>query len=215
LLTGIGRGAQKRKINSMAFNPQDHYFRRAKKENYLARSAFKLEEIDQKYKIVKNDSLVLDLGCAPGSWSQYILRKMKGGRVMGVDLTSVELAEDRFSFVQGDILNLDFQQIAKDAGLTFPLDLVVSDMAPKTTGIRSTDQARSMELCEMALSLSERYLKKNGSFVCKFFHSDDFSQLRKKMESQFQRVEAIKPDSTRKISKEIFLVGLNKKNNNK
>lgn len=195
----------------MAFNPQDHYFKKAKKENYLARSAFKLEEIDQRYKILKGDSSVLDLGCAPGSWSQYLLRKMKAGKVVGVDLTPVDLKDPRFTFIHGDILLLNFEQIAKELGFEIPFDLVVSDMAPKTTGIRMTDQARSMELCEMALQLSDRYLKKGGHFVCKFFHSEDFSQLKKQMATKFQRVEALKPDSTRKISKEIFLIGLNKK----
>lgn len=195
----------------MSYNPQDHYFKKAKKENYLARSAFKLEEIDQKFKIFKSDSSVLDLGCAPGSWSQYALRKMKGGQIIGIDLTEVSLKDPRFTFLQSDILTLDFEKAATEHQFRMPFDLVISDMAPKTTGIRMTDQARSMELCEMALSIADRHLKKGGHFVCKFFHSEDFTSLKKDLLKKYQRVEAMKPDSTRKISKEIFLVGLNKK----
>lgn len=196
----------------MNYNPRDHYFRKAKQENFAARSVFKLEEIDKKYKIFKNSKLVLDLGASPGSWSQYAAKIVGDrGRVLGVDLSPVTVSLSNAVFIQADLRDLNLEEIFKEHGFEPPFDLVMSDMAPKTTGIRLTDQARSMELCELALDIARRFLKKDGNFVCKLFHSDDFSKLRNEMKKEFQRVEAVKPDSTRKISKEIFLVGLQKK----
>ncbi|GIL18576.1 MAG: ribosomal RNA large subunit methyltransferase E [Oligoflexia bacterium] len=196
----------------MAYNPKDHYFKKAKKENFAARSVFKLEEIDQKFKVVRPGMTVLDLGCAPGSWSQYCSQKVgEKGRVLGVDLSPVTVKLPNAVFIQADLRDLHLEDVFKEHGFTPPFDLVVSDMAPKTTGIRITDQARSMELCELALDISRRFLKPGGNFVCKLFHSDDFTKLRDEIKKSYERFEAVKPDSTRKISKEIFLVGLKKK----
>lgn len=196
----------------MTYNPRDHYFRKAKQENFAARSVFKLEEIDKKYRLFKPGQTVLDLGASPGSWSQYS-SKMVGdkGRVLGVDLSPVTVSMKNAVFIQADLRDLNLEEIFKEHGFTPPFDLVLSDMAPKTTGIRMTDQARSMELCELALDVARRFLKKDGHFVCKLFHSDDFSKLRDEIKKSFQKCEAVKPDSTRKISKEIFLIGISKK----
>lgn len=196
----------------MTYNPRDHYFKKAKQENFAARSVFKLEEIDQKFRIFKPGQTVLDLGASPGSWSQYS-SKMVGekGRVLGVDLSPVNVKLNNAVFIQADLRDLNLEDVFKEHGFVPPFDLVLSDMAPKTTGIRMTDQARSMELCELALDIARRFLKKDGHFVCKLFHSDDFSRLRDEIKKSFKKFEAVKPDSTRKISKEIFLVGLNKK----
>lgn len=196
----------------MSYNPRDHYFLKAKQENFAARSVFKLEEIDKKYKMFKPGQVVLDLGASPGSWSQYA-SKMAGekGRVLGVDLSPVTVKLKNAVFIQADLRDLNLEDIFKEHGFEPPFDIVMSDMAPKTTGIRMTDQARSLELCELALDVARRFLKKDGDFVCKLFHSDDFGKLRDDMKKTFAKVEAIKPDSTRKISKEIFLVGLRKK----
>jgi 23S rRNA (uridine2552-2'-O)-methyltransferase len=196
---------------SMAYNPKDHYFHKAKKENFVARSVFKLEEIDQKFKLLKSDQYVVDLGCSPGSWTQYVLKKNTKCQVIGIDLQNVTIKDPRFHFEQADIYAFDLAEYVKQKFGVDAVDLVLSDMAPRTTGIRSTDQARSFDLCMMALDVAKKYLKKNGNFVCKFFHSDDFSQLQQEMKKIFQKVEVLKPESTRKISKEIFLVGLNKK----
>lgn len=196
----------------MAFNPRDHYFRKAKEQNFAARSVFKLEEIDQKFKIFRSGQNVLDLGASPGSWSQYASKKVGAkGRVLGVDLSPVTVKLDNAVFIQADLRDLNLGEVFEQHGFQPPFDLVLSDMAPKTTGIRMTDQARSMELCELALDVARRFLKPNGHFVCKLFHSDDFNKLRDEMKKTFQKFEAIRPDSTRKISKEIFLVGLSKK----
>ena len=128
-----------------------------------------------------------------------------------MDLTKIEIKLNNAIFIQADLRDHNLADTMQEFGFTPPFDLVLSDMAPKTTGIRMTDQARSFELCELALEMARTYLKKDGHFVCKLFHSDDFTILRDAIKKDFQRFEAVKPDSTRKISKEIFLVGLKKK----
>jgi len=196
----------------MAYNPKDYYFRKAKQENFAARSVFKLEEIDKKYRLFHPNQLVLDLGAAPGSWSQYSSQKIgAGGRVLGVDLSPITVSLKNATFIQADLRDLNLEDLFREQGFTPPFDLVLSDMAPKTTGIRITDQTRSMELCELALDVARRFLKPNGHFVCKLFHSDDFNKLRDEIKKSFEKFEALRPDSTRKISKEIFLIGIKKK----
>lgn len=196
----------------MGFNPRDHYFKKAKEQNFAARSVFKLEEIDQKFRLFRPGQIVLDLGCSPGSWSQYASKAVgPQGRILGVDLQPVTVKLGNAVFVQADLHDLELVSVFREQGFEPPFDLVLSDMAPKTTGIRMTDQARSMELCELALDVARKFLKTKGHFVCKLFHSDDFGKLRDEMKKTFSKVEAVKPDSTRKISKEIFLVGLDRK----
>lgn len=197
---------------SMAFNPQDHFFRKAKQENFAARSVYKLEEIDQKFKLFRSGQRILDLGSSPGSWSQYAAKKIgPSGKILGVDLKPSTVKLPQAVFIEADLRSLNLKQVFQDHGFEDVFDLVLSDMAPNTTGIRMTDQARSFELCELALQLAGQFLKSKGHFVCKLFHSDEFQTMKKLILKDFERFEAVKPDSTRKISKEIFLVGLNKK----
>ncbi len=199
------------------YNPKDRFFHKAKEQNFAARSIFKLEEIDIKYKLFKRHQVILDLGCAPGSWSQYASRKIGSeGLLMGVDLTPIEEKWKKDCpnciFIQGDILKIDFEQLLEEEFKSVDgFDIVMSDMAPKTTGIKITDQARSMELCEMAIRIANVNLKKGGHFICKLFHSDEFEELKKKIKSEYGVFHAIKPEATRKMSKEIFLLGLQKK----
>jgi 23S rRNA (uridine2552-2'-O)-methyltransferase len=196
----------------MAYNPRDHYFKKAKEQNFAARSVFKLEEIDQRLKIVKTGQQVLDLGAAPGSWSQYCSKKIgPTGKILGVDLSVISVKLPNAKFIQADLRDLQLENCFQENGFTELFDLVLSDMAPKTTGIRVTDQARSMELCELALNIGRKFGKPGSHFVCKLFHSDDFIALREEIKKSYEKFEAIKPDSTRKISKEIFLIGLKKK----
>lgn len=196
----------------MNYNPKDHYFKMAKDQNFAARSVFKLEEIDQKLKIIHANDKILDLGASPGSWSQYCSKKIgPQGRILGVDLSSVSIKLPNAQFIQADLRDINLESIFEAHGFTNSFDVVLSDMAPKTTGIRLTDQTRSFELCEIALNVAKKFLKKDGHFVCKLFHSDDFAVLKNLMKIDFNRFEAIKPDSTRKISKEIFLIGIKKK----
>lgn len=196
----------------MGFNPKDHYYKKAKKENFAARSVFKLEEIDQRFRLFREGQTVLDLGASPGSWSQYSSKKVgPRGRILGVDLTQITIKLPNAVFVQADLRDLTLEETFKEWGFVPPFDLVLSDMAPRTTGIRLTDQARSFELCDLALDVAKRFLKPQGHFVCKLFHSNDFTKLRDEIKKHFDKFEAVRPDSTRQMSKEIFLVGLGKK----
>lgn len=196
----------------MSYKVKDHYYKKAKDQNFAARSVFKLEEIDQKFKIIHPKQNILDLGASPGSWSQYCSKKIgPEGRILGIDLTEIQIKLPNATFIQADLRDLNLAKAIQENGFDPIFDIVLSDMAPKTTGIRMTDQARSFELCELALNLAKQFLKKDGHFVCKLFHSDDFAVLRDLIKNEFHRFEAVKPDSTRKISKEIFLVGLKKK----
>ena len=196
----------------MTFKVKDHYYNKAKKENFAARSVFKLEEIDLKFRLFHSGQKVLDLGAAPGSWSQYSSKKIgAAGKILGLDLTKITIKLPNAVFVQADLRDLNLENIMKENGFEPPFDLVLSDMAPNTIGVRMTDQARSFELCELALEQARKYLKPGGHFVCKLFHSEEFTTLKKEILSTFERFEAVKPESTRKISKEIFLVGLKKK----
>jgi 23S rRNA (uridine2552-2'-O)-methyltransferase len=195
-----------------SYNPQDRFFKKAKQEGFAARSVYKLQEIDQKLKVFKSGMSVLDLGASPGSWSQYASQRIApNGKLLGVDLSPVTVSLPNSVFIQADLRDLSLAETFKEHGFHPPFDVVMSDMAPKTTGIKSADQARSLELCELALDVAMTFLKQNGIFICKFFQSGEFGQLRNAIKREFARVEAIKPESTRSISKEIFLIGIKKK----
>ncbi len=191
----------------------DYFAKKAKKENFAARSAFKLEEIQKKHSIFKKGQRVLDLGAAPGSWSQYAHRLvMPGGEVIGIDLKEITIKLSGVTFFQADLLAQPLNDLLTNHGLSLePFDVVLSDMAPNTSGIKFNDQMKSMELCEMALQIATLNLKPGGHFVCKLFHSDEFKNLKSQILSNFKQFYAVKPHSTRSISKEIFLIGLGRK----
>jgi 23S rRNA (uridine2552-2'-O)-methyltransferase len=193
----------------VSYKVKDHYFLKAKQENFKARSVYKLQEIHERWKLIKPGSHILDLGAAPGSWSQYAAKIVgpKGG-IVAIDLSEMDLKEPNVHIVQGDAFEYPFAEKFKELGWPEKLDAVISDMAPKTTGIKSVDQARSAVLCDQALHLAKAWLRPGGYFVCKFFFSDDFKLLQTAMKASFQRVEVIKPDSTRRESKELFLIGI-------
>lgn len=192
----------------MAYNPKDYFFHKAKKENYVARSVFKIQEIDQRYRLFRAGMKVLDLGAAPGSWSQYASEKVGAkGKVMGIDIQPIKLTMPNSLFITADMRELDLGQTMAEHGIAPPFDVVLSDMAPKTTGIRLADQLRSLELCELALTTAERFLRPGGHFVCKLFHSAEFEKLRAMIKARFDKVYSLRPESTRKESKEIFLIG--------
>lgn len=194
------------------YNPKDRFFHKAKAEGFAARSVYKLQEIDQKFKVLKEGQMVLDLGSSPGSWSQYASQKIgPRGRLLGVDLSPMTVSLPNATFIEADLRDLELEKIFEEHGFKPQFDLVMSDMMAKTTGIRFTDQTRSLELCELALSIAQRFLKPGGTFVCKFFQSGEFGKLRSEIKKQYERVDALKPESTRQVSKEIFLVGLKKK----
>lgn len=193
----------------MAYNPRDFYFKKAKEKNFAARSVFKLEEIDQRLKVFRGAQKVLDLGCAPGSWSQYACQKIgPKGFCLGIDLSRVALNIPNAKFVQGDAFNEEtLSSFMSENGIE-QFDVVMSDMAPKTTGIRDQDQTRSFDLCVRALDVAKRSLKPNGTFIVKFFHSGMFDEYMKMVKPLFAKTEIIRPSATRKQSYEIYIIGL-------
>jgi len=194
----------------MSYKVKDHFFHKAKEEGFAARSVYKLQELDKKYKFIKPGQTLVDLGCAPGSWSQWLSQRVGDkGSVVGFDLTAVSLKLPNVFFYQANLLEVKVSDFLREKNHPVPVHGVLSDMAPKTTGIRDVDQARSLELCEMALKTAEDILSPGGFFVCKIFQSKDFDLFRQQLKQKFSRVEILKPESTRKNSFEIFLVGLN------
>lgn len=189
---------------------QDHYARRAKKEKFPARSVYKLKEMQQKYNLIKKGDKVLDLGCAPGSWLLYAASLTGNkGEVVGMDLKPVsEKVPSHVRIFQNDILSMD-DELFKLTGKDF--NVVLSDMAPATTGSRHVDSARSFNLCRAALSIAQETLVSGGSFVCKIFHGEDFKEFSDAVKAAFKRHKIFKPQSSRKASKEIYIIGFGKK----
>jgi 23S rRNA (uridine2552-2'-O)-methyltransferase len=184
----------------------DHFTREAKKQGYPARSVFKLEEIDRRVRLLKGGMRVLDLGAAPGSWSLYVTQKIgPSGKLLAVDLDPIDVPlPPNATFVQGDALSLENETLARYA----PYDVVLSDMAPSTTGNRLGDQTRSYELFMRALAVAEKLLKPGGAFVGKIFMGEDFQSAKKAVKALFAEERAIKPEGTRSSSYELFLIGL-------
>lgn len=192
----------------MGFTVKDHYYEKAKKENFYARSIYKLEEIDQKFKVIEKGNSILDLGYFPGSWIQYTSPKVgEEGSVVGVDIKEVNkkllniknitlFCKDAFSIT--DITELGVEDM---------FDVVLSDMAPNTTGIKSVDQDRSLNLIETVFYLLPTFLKKDGNMVIKVFDSQKAQQYLKGQKKLFTKLEFLKPKSTRSVSKEFFVIG--------
>jgi len=185
----------------------DYYARQARKEKWLARSVYKLQEIDKKYKLIRKGDRLLDLGCYPGSWSQYGIRKVgPQGDLVGIDLTLPDrLSHPNFRFIQGDVLTIQIEWLAREIS---PRDLVMSDLAPQTTGIRLTDVSRSMSLSKRAAEIACALLKEKGHFVCKVFEGEDLMSFRSEISQYFRQIRVIRPKATRKGSKETYLLGL-------
>ena len=189
---------------------KDHYFHKAKRDGYVARSAYKLEEIDKKHRLLRKGNLVLDLGCSPGSWLQYAAGKVgEQGQVLGVDLQTVKLSLPKnVKVLQADIFEMTVKDFEMNGGM---VDVVLSDMAPKTTGIRDTDAQRSYALNQQVFELSGDLLRPHGTLLVKAFQGAPLEQLRREFSSSFAQVKLCKPKSSRSESLEIFLLGLNKK----
>jgi 23S rRNA (uridine2552-2'-O)-methyltransferase len=193
----------------MSKRPQDHWGRKAKKEGFAARSVFKLEEIDRRVRLFKPGQRVLDLGAYPGSWTSYAAQKVGArGKVLGIDLTEFRGTLPPWASIrQGDALTVDV--IAEHGPGSF--DVVVSDMAPNTSGHRFTDQARSHQLFMRALAIALGVLVPGGHFVGKIFLGPDFEGARKALGAAFEEVKIIKPPASRAESIETFLVGLRRR----
>ncbi|MEO5569896.1 MAG: RlmE family RNA methyltransferase [Bacteroidia bacterium] len=196
----------------MPYKPNDHYARKAKKENFVARSIYKLEEIDQRYKIIRSGDTILDLGASPGSWSQYASRKIgEQGKVLGIDLQPINIQLKNAVFIRANLNDLNVQEIITEYNFNQLFDAVISDMAPGTTGNKFVDQMRSYDLCVLAYDTAKKFLKPKGNFVCKIFEGEDTISFRDELKNSFDEVHIHRPKSTQSSSKEIFLVGLKKK----
>ncbi|HEY4394070.1 MAG TPA: RlmE family RNA methyltransferase [Polyangia bacterium] len=183
----------------------DAFFKKARDAGFAARSVYKLEEIDRKLRLLRPGDRVLDLGCRPGSWMQYALKAVgPHGAVVGIDRDPLPqpipgarvLCADLYTAADGELL-----------GELKAFDVVLSDMAPNTTGIRATDQARSAALVEEALGRAERLLAPGGGFVAKIFQGPDLEAIRKRMAARFSDVRTLKPEGSRAQSIEIYLAG--------
>ena len=184
----------------------DHYTRRAQKDKFPARSVYKLQEIQKRFGIIRRGGRVLDLGCAPGAWTKFAAEITgPGGEVVGIDLKKVDLAlPAHVRVLQGDILAPDAAIIE---ALAPGFNSVISDMAPATTGHRDVDAARSFTLCEAALGIARDHLHPGGHFVCKIFQGPDFEAFVQQVRRAFANQRIYKPRSSRKASREIFIIG--------
>ena len=178
---------------------------KAKQENYPARSVYKLKEIQQKFRIIKKNDIVLDLGCAPGAWLKYTAEQVGSkGKVVGIDILPVQsIAYPNITTIQGDVLLPDTLTIYDNL-----FHVILSDMAPATTGRKEVDAFKSLELCLAAFKISKLLLKSGGHFICKIFQGKETSNLFNTLKATFQQVKQFKPMSCRKASKEIYFIGL-------
>jgi 23S rRNA (uridine2552-2'-O)-methyltransferase len=193
------------------YRPKDHYFQKAKQAGFRARSAFKIEEITRRFGILRKGFRVLDLGAAPGGFLQVIAKEVgASGLLIGVDLAAIQplpLAYVKTAVL--DVLADDFDQKLAEL-YDGPFDAVISDLAPKTSGIRATDEARSLRLATKALDVSRARGKPGSSFITKLFMGGDFDAFRKDMREVFDEVKVVRPEATRGASMEVYLVGLRK-----
>ena len=188
---------------------RDPYVLQARKDGWRSRAVYKLEQIDQKERLLKPDMVCVDLGSSPGSWSQYVTEKLKGkARIIAVDLLPMDSLPD-VEFVQGDFQDDEvFEQLLQAVGED-GADLVMSDIAPNITGTKAVDQPRSMYLVELALDMARQVLKPRGNFVCKVFQGEGFDEFVRDVRNSFQRVRVIKPKASRAGSREVYLVARN------
>jgi 23S rRNA (uridine2552-2'-O)-methyltransferase len=207
-----------KKVNKTWLNDHvnDTYVKLAQKEGYRARAAYKLKEIDEQLNLVKPGNVVVDLGCAPGAWCQYLRRRMSptgaasgtlNGTIIGLDILPMEPVED-VTFIQGDFREEEVLAQLEAALNGRIVDVVVSDMAPNLTGIESTDATRIAHLIELAVDFAQNHLKDDGALVVKLFHGSGYSDLVNLFKATFRVVKPIKPKASRDKSSETFLVGM-------
>ena len=190
---------------------QDFYFKKAKKEGYPARSVYKLEEAQQKYNLLKKGNSILDLGCQPGSWLMYAAKVVgPGGLVVGVDLNSGAIQTKgnsaKVHFLHGDIT--DELIFAKVREIRPEFDVIVSDMAPRTTGNKWSDQQQSLVLSRRVLEIAKEILVPEGNFYCKVFEGEDFKEYFDTVRRYFKMTKIVKPKSSRSESREVFVLGM-------
>ncbi len=194
---------KKNKISKNWINKQrrDTYVRQSKVDGYRARSAYKLIEIDEKFKIFKGGMIIVDIGAAPGSWSQYVAKKVKNRKIISVDLKEMEKIQDIIQ-IKGDFTREVIQNKIK-SNLSKGADVVMSDMAVNTTGIKNIDSIQTGELCKEAMIFSKEVISEKSFFISKIFMGNEIVALGKKI---FKEVKVFKPKSSRKDSKESFII---------
>ncbi len=197
---------KKNKISKNWVNKQrrDTYVRQSKVDGYRARSAYKLKEIDEKFKIFKGGMSVVDIGAAPGSWSQYVSKVVKSGKIISIDLKEMENIENTLQ-IQGDFTLVDTQNQIKEYLKKKP-DVVMSDMAVNTTGIKNIDSIQTGELCKEAMVFSKDVISEKGFFISKIFMGSTFNEIVALGKKIFKEVKVFKPKSSRKDSKESFII---------
>ena len=197
---------QKNKISKNWINKQkrDIYVRQSKVDGYRARSAYKLIEINEKFKIFQNGMSVVDIGAAPGSWSQYVSKVIKNGTLISVDLKKMEDIQNSIQ-IEGDFTDLNTQYKIKKY-IKDEIDVVLSDMAVNTTGVKNVDAIQTGELCEEAMIFAKDLLSKKGMFVSKIFMGSSFNEIVALGKKIFKEVKVFKPKSSRKDSKESFII---------
>lgn len=191
---------------------KEHFYQEAKRVGYRARSAFKLQQIQNRFHIIPKDGIIVDLGAAPGGWSQ-VARELVGpnGIVIGIDLSTIQPFED-IQFLQGDVTKPETIQQLKDLMSGRNAHVVLSDMSPDISGNYSVDQARSAWLCECALHAATQLLQSNGHFICKIFEGEDTAAFLKKVKQHFQIVKTYSPEASRKSSSEVYIIAKSFKN---
>ena len=188
---------------------RDPFVQRARREGWRSRAVFKLEEIDRKERLLRPGMVCVDLGAAPGGWSQFVTQKLDGrARIVAVDLLPMDALPD-VEFIQGDFREDEVFEALLAAVGEEGADLVMSDMAPNITGTKVVDQPRSMYLAELALDMARRVLKPGGSFVCKVFQGEGFDEFVRDARNSFERVRVFKPEASRSASREVYLVARN------
>tara|TARA_Y100001970_G_scaffold252970_1_gene327232 strand:- start:5408 stop:6019 length:612 start_codon:yes stop_codon:yes gene_type:complete len=197
---------KKNKISKNWINKQrrDIYVRQSKVDGYRARSAYKLIEINEKFKIFKGGIVVLDIGAAPGSWSQYVSKIVKNGKIISIDLKSMDKIKDTIQ-IQGNFSDPNTQKKIKD-NLDKGADVVMSDMAVNTTGIKNVDSIQTGELCKQAMIFAKDVVSSNGFFISKIFMGSTFNEIVALAKKTFKEVKVFKPQSSRKDSKESFII---------
>ena len=197
---------KKNKISKNWINKQrrDIYVRQSKVEGYRSRSVYKLQEIDQKFKIFKNGISVIDLGAAPGSWSQYVEKKIKNGKILSIDLKEIDKIGNTFQ-IKGDFTDPKYQREIKDY-FGFKVDVVLSDMAVNTTGNKNLDSIYTSELCMEAMNFSKKILNNHGKFVSKIFMGSTFNEIVAEAKKIFKESKVFKPAASKKESKESFII---------
>jgi 23S rRNA (uridine2552-2'-O)-methyltransferase len=197
---------KKNKISKNWVNKQrrDTYVKQSKVDGYRARSAYKLIEIDEKFKIFKGGISVIDIGAAPGSWSQYAVKASKSGRLVSIDLKEMEPIGNTIQ-IKGDFTEESIQEEIKKH-INTKIDVVMSDMAVNTTGIKNIDSIQTGELCKEAMFFAKDQLKVNGYFISKIFMGGTFNEIVAEGKKYFKEVKVFKPKSSRKDSKESFII---------